>query len=135
MILSEYQRRWYEIRFFSLCQDLYHIRKSMVDVMYAIETISQISDINVKQIKVLAGKLTGDPYYQPTNIEICCLGKVNGYSLSEIGKIIKKSKRAVQYTIETYQNEYAPYPRLAVSDDTEIYKFMQIVDMFKKAGI
>lgn len=135
MILSETQRRWYEIRFFSLCQDLYHIRKSMVDVMYAIDTMAQISDINVKHIKIIAGKLTGDPYYQPTDIEICCLGKANGHSLSEIGKMIKKSRGAVQNTIDTHEKEYAPYPRLPISDDTEIYKFMQIVDTFKKAGI
>ena len=51
MILNDLTRRWYEVKFYYYCLDVYHIRKDMLDVMGIVEAIAQIGKFNTIAIK------------------------------------------------------------------------------------
>ena len=135
MILNDHTRRWYEVRFYYFCLDVYHIRKDMLDGMGIIAAIAQIGKCNVGIIKQLAGKMVSDPYYLPTQDELIVLCAIKDVPQKDIADYLGKSKQAISKIIRTRRDAYSPYPRLDINEDSELGKFMDLVDLFKKAGI
>lgn len=135
MILHDHIRRWYEVRFYYFCLDIYHIRKNMLDVMGIIEAIAQIGNFNVRIIKQLAGRMISDPYYLPTQDELIILCAITGVPQKDIADYLGKSQPTISKIINTRRDTYSPYPRLDIDEDSELGRFMDLVDLFKKAGI
>ena len=135
MILNDFTRRWYEVKFYYYCLDVYHIRKDMLDVMGIIEAIAQIGKINTITIKQLAGKMISDPYYLPLKDELILLCAMQNYTQKEIAKITGKSQATIARIIRKKANIYTPYPRLDIDEDNELGKFLDLLAIFKKVGI
>ena len=135
MILNDHTRRWYEVKFYYFCLDVYHIRKDMLDVMGIIEAIAQIGKFNTITIKQLAGKMISDPYYLPLQDELILLCAIQNYTHKEIAKLTGKSPSTIARIIGKKASIYTPYPRLDIDEDNELGKFLDLVDIFKKAGI
>lgn len=135
MILNDYTRRWFEVKFYYYCLDVYHIRNDMLDVMGIIEAIAQIGKFNTIIIKQLAGKMVSDPYYLPLQDELILLCAMQNYSQKQIAEYTGKTQSAISKIIKTRKDLYSPYPRFDLKEDTEIGKFMDLVDLFKKAGV
>lgn len=135
MILNDHTRRWYEVKFYYFCLDVYHIRKDMLDVMGIIEAIAQIGKFNTITIKQLAGKMISDPYYLPLQDELILLCAIQNYTHKEIAKLTGKSQSTIARIIRKKASIYAPYPRLDIDEDNELGKFLDLVDLFKKVGI
>lgn len=135
MILNDHTRRWYEVKFYYYCLDVYHIRKDMLDVMGIIEAIAQIGKFNTITIKQLAGKMISDPYYLPLQDELILLCAIQNYTHKEIAKLTGKSQSTIARIIRTKASIYTPYPRLDIDEDNELGKFLDLLDIFKKAGI
>ena len=135
MILNDFTRRWYEVKFYYYCLDVYHIRKDMLDVMGIIEAIAQIGKINTITIKRLAGKMISDPYYLPLKDELILLCAMQNYTQKEIVKLTGRSQQTISYIIRTKKDIYTPYPRLDIDEDNELGKFLDLLAIFKKVGI
>lgn len=135
MILNDLTRRWYEVKFYYYCLDVYHIRKDMLDVMGIIEAIAQIGKFNTIKIKQLAGKLISDPYYLPLQDELILLCAIQNYTQKEIAKLTGRSQQTISYIIRTKKDIYTPYPRFDIDEDNEIAKFLDLIEVFKKVGI
>ena len=135
MILNDLTRRWYEVKFYYYCLDVYHIRKDMLDVMGIVEAIAQIGKFNTIAIKQLAGKMISDPYYLPLKDELVLLCAIQNYTQKEIAKLTGRSQQSISYIIRTKKDIYTPYPRFDIDEDNEIVKFMDLLDVFKKVGI
>lgn len=135
MILNDHTRRWYEVRFYYFCLDVYHIRKDMLDVMGIIEAIAQIGNFNVRIIKQLAGKMVSDPYYLPTQDELIILCAIKEVPQNKLAAYLGKSQQAISKIVRTKKDRYCPFPRFGIDEDNELGKFMDLVDLFKKAGI
>ena len=135
MILNDLTRRWYEVKFYYYCLDVYHIRKDMLDVMGIVEAIAQIGKFNTITIKQLAGKMISDPYYLPLKDELILLCAIQNYTQKEIAKLTGKSQQTISRIIKTKAKIYTPFPRFDIDEDNEIVKFLDLVDIFKKVGI
>ena len=101
MILNDLTRRWYEVRFYYYCLDVYHIRKDMLDVMGIVEAIAQIGKFNTITIKQLAGKMISDPYYLPLQDELILLCAIRNYTQKEIAELTGRSQQSISYIIRT----------------------------------
>lgn len=122
--------RWEEIRFYYFCLHMYHIRNNMMDLMYAIETISQIGDISVQRIKAIAGSTISEIGNTPTKDEILYLASVNKASPKDIKRVFGFTYRQMNYNVNAHIEQYYT-PRNNPKDLTTIKQFMKIVDQFK----
>ena len=136
MILSEHTRRWSEIQFYYFCFDIYQIRNNMIDVILMIEVISQIANLDFKMLKVIAGKMMGDPVYLPHRDEAVSLAYVMGKNKSEIHKIFNVSRSTIDTILSSDRNRvHTPFPQFSLKEDEEMYQFCQKFSEIKKAGI
>lgn len=135
MILSDHTRRWLEVQFYYFCLDIFHTRNNMLDVIYSIEAISQIGTINTKEIKLIAGKILGEPHYLPTQTELILLAYLHNVKPNKIADYINKSRQYIHQTVQNKLPNYAPYPLLDVHEDEIIKEFLDLLQIFKKAGI
>lgn len=135
MILSEYTRRWYEVRFYYFCLDIYRNRKNILDIIYAIEAICQIGDVKVKDVKRLTSGMINDPYYKPNKIELVLLASMHGVKDKDIAEYLKISKQAVNEFKRRHQPDFYPTPRYSIEEDIIFGQFLEQLDTIKKAGI
>ena len=77
MILSEYDRRWAEIRLYQFCLEIYEVRQQSIDIFDYIDFICSMGDINKPTIKALTRTMLNDSYYTPSRREIILLGHLN----------------------------------------------------------
>ena len=135
MILTDEKRRWAEIRFYILCYDIFQQRKDMMDVIYFIEAMAQLGTFKQQQVKNASGKILGDPYYMPIKDEVIVHAVKNGINQRTLAKKLDVGQPKISKTYNTKKNLYTTAPRLDINEDSEIIKFMNLVDIFKKAGI
>lgn len=136
MILSEHKRRWAEIKFYYICLDLYHIRHNMMDVILMIEVVSQIAETNFKTLKIVASKMMGDPTYLPHRDEVVSLAFAMKMSKTDISKLFEISRSTVNTILNSERNRiHIPFPQFEINEDEEMYKFCEIYDEVKKAGV
>lgn len=133
MILTDSVQRWTEIEFYYFCFDIYQLNKDMMDVVNAIEAISQIGQINIGTLKRAAAKMLSDPYYLPILEEVVILGNQNGIPPKELAEEVGKSKATISRMISK-SDLFSPRPKLEPFEDEQIYKYMELLKRFKKAG-
>jgi hypothetical protein len=124
-------KRWQEIRFYYMCLHIYQMRHDLMDLMYAIETISQMGDIKLQRIKALAGNLISEIGNTPHKEEILYLA----YKAKVSPKLLKSffgfSYRQMNYQANSCNEPPHFVHRLSETDNKEICNFMNIVDQFK----
>lgn len=136
MILSEQARRWAEIRFYYFCLDLYHIRHNMIDVILIIEVVCQIAELDFKTLKTLAGKIIGDPVYLPHRDEVVSLAYAMGIKKSNIHNFFEISKNTINTILNSKRNQiHTPYPQFTLQEDELMYRFCEVFQKVKEAGI
>ena len=108
----------------------------MIDVILMIEVISQIANLDFKMLKVIAGKMMGDPVYLPHRDEAVSLAYVMGKNKSEIHKIFNVSRSTIDTILSSDRNRiHTPFPMFSIKEDEEMYQFCQKFSEIKKAGI
>ncbi len=136
MILTDLSRKWAEVRFYHWCKELFQLRNNMLDVVLAIEAISQIGrDLKVINVKAIAGKFISDPYFAASLEELIVYAHMNGVSFDNIGKHIGRSKSSVARTYNREKDKVIIYPKLSIEDDQTIIDFFNQIDKFKSIGI
>lgn len=134
MILSEYDRRWAEIRLYQFCLDVYKIRNQSIDIFDCINMICDLGDINASLIKPIVQTMLSDTYYQASKREIILLANAKGLAANYIGKQIGMSRQGVTQYIERNKDTFTPLPRCSIDDDHLIIKFLQTLDKLRKLG-
>lgn len=137
MILSEHLRRWTEIKYYYFCLEIYHINHDMIEVMLMVEAISHIGHLSYKLLKSITGKMLGDPYYLPIKDEVISLATLFKYSQAEITKTFGFSRQTIRSTLDNPKKntQNNPTPLLDINEDTELYKFCEILAKVQKAGV
>lgn len=136
MILSEQARRWSEIQFYYICLDLYHLRQNMIDVIIMLEAISQIAETNFTKLKIIAGKILGDPAYLPNKNEVISIAYAMNMSKMQIHKIFNISRPTIDAVLNSERNIIrTPFPQFELTEDEEMHKFVEVFNKLKKVGI
>ena len=135
MILTDFHRRWAEIRFYYFCYDIYKIKKDLLDVVYLVESISEIGRCKTSVIKTVAGKMLSDPYYMPLENEMILAAHKNDYPLQAIATYLEKPRQNIYRIVNRDKNKFAFIPKCGIDEDEQLVKFLEILDTFKKAGL
>lgn len=134
MILSEYDRRWAEVRFYQYCTEMYKYRHQSIDILDYADAICLLGDIDSTAIKTLIRTMLNDTYYQATKREIILLGEKEGLSTVQLGKYLGVSRQSISKYITTNKNLFTPLPRCSIDDDYLIIKFLNTLDKLKEIG-
>lgn len=134
MILSEFDRRWAEIRLYQYCTDTYALRKQSIDIMDYTDTICKFAEIDAHTIKTIIRTMLNDTYYQASKREIILIGTLKGLSTVELGKYLNMTRQGVSKYIKQNMDTFTPLPRCNVEDDHAIIKFLQTLDKLKDIG-
>ena len=135
MILTDFKRRWAEIRFYYFCYDIYKIKNNLVDVIYVIEAISQIGNFKISKIKTVAGKMLSDPYYMPLENEMIMAAHKNDYPMANIATYLNKTRQYIYKVVNRDKDKFAFIPKCDIDEDEQIVKFLGLLDTLKKAGL
>ena len=134
MILSEYDRRWAEIRLYQYCLEIYNFRHQSIDIFDCIDLICDFADLEKTDIKILAQNFLSDTYYKPTKREIILIGEIKGLSTVQIGDYLEMSRQGINKFIKKHKDTFTPLPRGNIEDDYKIVKFLQTLDKFRQLG-
>lgn len=130
-------RRWLEVRFYHWCKELFNLRNNLLDVILAVEAISNISDdINVPRIKTLAGTILSDPYLRSSEEELIVLAYEEAeIPFNKIGKHFNCSRSNIKQRYDRIKKkDIHLYPKLNIKDDQYLQIFFNKLDLFKKIG-
>lgn len=134
MILSEYDRRWAEVRFYQYCTEMYEYRHQAIDILDYADMICKLGDVDSITIKTLIRTMLNDTYYQATKREIILLGEVEGLSTVQIGHYLNMTRQGISKYINTHKELFSPLPRCSIDDDYEIIKFLNTLDKIRDIG-
>lgn len=127
------ERRWMEIQLFYFCYDLYNIRKDLLDVVYAIDAIAQIGNFKTLRMKDIAAKLLERQSNQIHPKEFIHVAHANGVPIIKIAERVNLDRSTVYRTVK--EPIPAFHPLFDESIDKEIGRFLQLLEVFKKAGV
>lgn len=134
MILSEYDRRWAEVRFYQFCIETYTVRHKTIDIINYAETICNLGDANWQTIRNTIQVMMNDTYYQASKRELILLADVKGLSTVQIGKYLNMTRQGVSKYINTHKELFTPLPRCGIDEDCELIKFLNTLDKFNPVG-
>ena len=134
MILSEYDRRWAEVRFYQFCTETYAARHKTIDIINYAETICNLGEANWKTIRNTIQVMMSDTYYQATKRELILLGNAEGLTTVQIGHYVNMTRQGVSKYINQHKELFTPLPRCGIDVDCEIVKFLKTLDQFHPIG-
>lgn len=134
MILSEYDRRWAEIRLYQYCVEIYKIRHQSIDIFDYTDLICGYCDLNKTEIKTLIQTMLSDTYYKASKREIILIGNVKGLSTVQLGNYLNMTRQGVSKYIKTNEATFTPLPRCNIEDDHKIIKFLDMLDQLRNVG-
>ena len=134
MILSEYDRRWAEIRLYTFCIKVYELRNKSIDIMDMVELVCSIGDIDQSKIKPIIQAMLSDTYYQATRREIILIGTAKGISANQLGKYLEISRQGVTQYIDRNKELFTPLPRCNIEDDYAIINFLKSLEKIIDTG-
>ena len=134
MILSEYDRRWAEVRFYQFCSETYQTRRKTIDIINYADAICDLGDADKKQIRKIIQTMLNDTYYQSTKRDVILLSHLKGLSSVQIAEYLDMTRQGVRKYINTNLELYTPLPRCGIDEDCEIVKFLQTLDRLNKVG-
>lgn len=134
MILSEYDRRWAEIRLYQFCVEIYNYRHQSIDVFDCIDMVCDFAELKGSDIKALVQVMLSDTYYKATRREIIIIGDVKGMSAYSIAKYLDMTRQGVTKFLKTNKATFVPLPRCSVEDDYKIIQFLKTLEKLRKLG-
>lgn len=134
MILSEYDRRWVEIRFYKFCAETYDSRRKTIDIINYADAICELGNADKNRIRKIIQTMLNDTYYQASKRDIILLGHLKGLSTVQIGEYLNMTRQGVSKYIKSNLELYTPLPRCAIDDDYEIVKFLETLDRLSTIG-
>lgn len=134
MILSEYDRRWAELRMYQFCAETYEIRHKSIDILNYADTICEIGNIDAKPIKTIIRTMLTDTYYQSSKRDIILCGYKRGISTSKLGDYLGMTRQGIRKYINANLDNYTPIPRCGIDEDHKIVEFLNILDRVSKVG-
>lgn len=134
MILSEYDRRWVEVRFYQFCAETYKIRRKTIDIINYADAICDLGDADKNRIRKLIQTMLNDTYYQSSKRDIILLSHIKGLSSVQIAEYLNMTRQGVRKYINNNLELYTPLPRCGIDDDYEIVKFLKTLDNLNSAG-
>ena len=134
--MTDADRRWAEIKLYYYCLDIYNYRKNLMDVAYAIEIVSQISDeFNQLRMKRIASKVLSLNNIMPTQQEFVVLAIEHGLTTTSVAKKIGKSTAATSRMYNKNKDDLYFLPVLEKEESNEVIKFLKPLDYLQKAGV
>ena len=80
--------------------------------------------------------MMGDPTYLPHRDEVVSLAFAMKMSKTDISKLFEISRSTVNTILNSERNRiHIPFPQFEINEDEEMYKFCEIYDEVKKAGV
>ena len=134
MILSEYDRRWAEVRFYEFCRETYAVNQKSIDILDYAELICSFGNIDAHSIKTIIRTMMNDTYYRASKREIILLAHIQKIPTTKIGKYLEMSRQGVNKYIRCNIDNFTPLPRCNIEDDTNIVKFLNTLDKIRTIG-
>lgn len=134
MILSEYDRRWTEIRLYQFCLDVYKWRQQSIDIFDCVDLICDLGNIDASKLKPLIQVMLNDTYYQATRREIIMIGHAKGLSANKIAGYLDTHRQTVQQYLNRNDELFTPLPRCSIENDNLINDFLKVLDKLKDLG-
>ena len=134
MILSEYDRRWVEVRFYQFISETYELRHKSIDILTYADAICEIGSLDKQKIKQIIRTMISDTYYQSTKRELILLAHIKGLTTVQIANYIGITRQGVSKFIKSNLDNYTPLPRCGIDEDCEIIKFLQTLDSLQNIG-
>lgn len=134
MILSEYDRRWAEIRLYRYCTEVYNFRHQSIDIFECIDMICDFADVEKSDIKLIAQAFLSDTYYRASKREIIIIGHTLGVPITHIADYLGMTRQGVSKYLKLNKDTFIPLPRCNLEDDYKIVKFLQTLDKLRKLG-
>ncbi len=128
MILSEYDRRWAEIRLYRFCLGIFELRNKSIDIIDSIDHICNLGDLDASKIKPIVQCMMNDTYYQTSRREMVLIGHAKGLGPTELGKFVGMTRQGIDQYIKRNQELFTPIPRCNLEADYEIVKFLKVLD-------
>jgi hypothetical protein len=135
MILSEYQRRWDEIRMYFFIQDTFNINKNTTDLMHITDAVCDIGNVDKGKIRTVIMKMLNDPYFIPYKAEIYVLAKRMQYPMTRVARRMGTTQQAANQNALRNLKNYEPYPRYEIDENQEMHKFLDTYEELRKVGI
>lgn len=134
MILSEYDRRWIEVRFYQFCVDTYQMRRKTMDIINYADAICDLGNANKSRIRKIIQTMLNDTYYQSTKRDVILLSHLKGIGNTEIAEHLNMTRQGIRKYINNNMNQYTPIPRCGIDDDHEMLKFLNTLDTLGNIG-
>ena len=134
MILSEYDRRWVEIRFYQFCIETYARRHNTMDIINYAETICSMGEADWQAIRSTIQAMMNDTYYQASKRELILIAERKGMSTVQIGKYLNMTRQGISKYINIHKDTFTPLPRCGIDIDHELVKFLQTLDQIHEIG-
>jgi hypothetical protein len=134
MILSEYDRRWAEIRLYQFCIEVYQVRHQSIDIFDYTDLICDFGNISKTDIKTLIQVFLSDPYYKASRREIIIIGDIKGLSTVQLGNYLNMTRQGISKYLKTNKDLFTPLPRCSVEDDRKIITFLNTLDKLRSIG-
>lgn len=134
MILSEYDRRWVEIRFYQFCAETYKLRRKTIDIINYADAVCDLGDADKKRIRKLIQTMLNDTYYQSSKRDVILLSYKKGLTTTQIAEYLNMSRQGIRKYVKNNMDLYTPLPRCGIDDDYEIVKFLKTLDSMSTAG-
>lgn len=134
MILSEYDRRWAEVRFYQFIAETYEVRHNIADITTYADAICNMGDADNTTIKSLIKTMLSDTYYTSSRRDLILLAHKKGLSTVKIGNYLDITRQGVSKYIKAHIDNYDPLPRCGIDEDYELIKFLKTLDNFNSIG-
>ena len=134
MILSEYDRRWAEIRLYQFCLDVYKWRQQSIDIFDCVDLICDLGGVDKSKLKPLIQSMLSDTYYQATKREIMMIGHAKGIAANKLAKYVDMTRQGVQQFLARNEGLFTPLPRCSLDNDYLIIDFLKTLDKLKELG-
>lgn len=128
MILSEYDRRWAEIRLYRYCLGIFSLRNRSIDIIDSIDHVCALGDMDATRIRPIVQNMMHDTYYQTSKREMILIGHAKGLQPTVLGKFVGMTRQGVDQYIKRNQELFTPIPRCNLEDDYSIIEFLKILD-------
>ena len=127
------ERRWTEIEFFYLCDDIYNIQKNMRDVTYIIAAVAQITPHSNRMAVERAAAIIYDyGRGKPNEDEFLYLAEKNNIPKTNIARHLGKHRTTLYHRLK--KEDPIICPKLDEKDTKYVREFLDLWKKLKGTG-
>ena len=79
--------------------------------------------------------MLSDPYYMPVENEMIMAAYINEYPMANIAAYLHKTRQYVYKVVNRDKEKFAFIPKCDIDEDEQLVKFLDLLDLLKKAGL